>query len=140
MDNTNTTAPEKFKNIKTDGAIQPKTSQHIILVLNALQPNSTTTNSTTNTKSFDLTQPVFFSSQALECKQGKYHDEFDQCHDQSKIEIGKIMPNISKKLSTQTGLMNIRCFQISNSLNITIGRPGNTSWQKILKRSTMQLF
>ena len=66
---------KKLKNRNSNVAIQQRTSQPEILILTTLQPNSTATNYTTNTTSYDLTQHEFPSSESLEGKQGKYHDE-----------------------------------------------------------------
>ena len=54
-----------------------------------LQPNSTTTNYTTNTTSYDITKHVSQSIQALERKQGKYQNEVEQGRDHSGLKIRK---------------------------------------------------
>ena len=56
-----------------------------IIILSSLQPDSTTTNNTTNATIYNITQHVSLSSQALECKQGNYHIEVYQGLDQLEL-------------------------------------------------------
>ena len=74
----------------TDGPIYGTTSQLGIIILSILQPSSANTHSTTNTTSYNFTQHVSPSSQALERKQVKYHDEGDQTRDQLELKIEKL--------------------------------------------------
>ena len=67
-------SPEEMKN-KYCWAIWLTSSQLGILVLFTIQPNSTTTKSTTNTTSYDVTQHVSPLSQALDLIQVKLHNE-----------------------------------------------------------------
>ena len=85
MDNINSTliahnllTQHHWKIWRTEILMVPSSRQPLsseFLSKTTLQPNSTTNNSTTNTTSYDITQHVSPSSQALEHKQGKYRNE-----------------------------------------------------------------
>ena len=81
---------QKKQSTNTNGLIYQTTSKLRTLILSTLQPDASTSNSTTYTTIYEVTQHASPSSQALKHKPGKYHDDDNQCIDQSEPEIKKI--------------------------------------------------